>query len=151
MALLASSRMLPQAENTQPKSLPSGVLQALARDEKDYCDQFLGELKNNCKQTFRANLMWREVELSQPHERTAFLIEIHNMGACGSAGCTLYLFVQQDAKFVQILGIHGDVGDLDSVRVLKSATRGYYDIQKTQRNGKTATIYKWDGKRYSAP
>jgi hypothetical protein len=146
VALLASSRISLQTENTKPKSLPSGVLQALARDEKDYCDQFLGDFKKNCKQTFRANLMWREVELS-PQGRAAFLIEIHSVGACGSAGCTLYVFVQQrNTEFVQVLG---DVGDLDSVKILKSATGGYYDIQKTWRNGKTETVYKWDGKRYS--
>jgi hypothetical protein len=57
--------------------------------------------------------MWREVELS-PQERAAFLIENHNIGACGSAGCTLYVFVQEwNAKFVQILSTTGDVGDLD--------------------------------------
>jgi hypothetical protein len=150
VALLASSRMSPQAENMKPKSLPSGVLQALVRDEKDYCDQFSGEFKKNCKQTFRANLMWREVELS-PQGRAAFLIENHNIGACGAAGCTLYVFLQQrNAKFVQILGTTGDVGDLDSVIVLKSASGGYYDIQKTWRDGTTETIYRWDGKRYSA-
>jgi hypothetical protein len=73
------------------------------------------------------------------------------MGACGTAGCSLYLFVQQpDAKFVQILGTNGETGALGDIRVLKDITKGHYAIQKTWRDGKTRTIYSWDGARYSA-
>ncbi len=139
-----------QADSAQPKNLPPGVLQALAGNEKDYCDQFSGDYKKGCKQTFKANLLWKELEIA-PQGRTAILVENHNMGACGSAGCSLYLFVQRhDAKFVQVLAATGDVGALGSVKVSKNISAGYYNIQKTWRDGKTQTIYRWDGQRYSA-
>ena len=140
-----------QADSAKSKSLPLGIVKALAGNEKDYCDQFLGDYKKGCHQTFRANLLWQEVEVA-PQGRTGFLVENHNMGFCGSAGCSLYLFVQQaDAKFVQVLGKNGDVGALDRVTVLKTVSAGYYDIQKMWRDGMTRTIYRWDGQRYSTP
>jgi hypothetical protein len=133
------------------KSLPPGVLKALAADEKEYCDQFLGSFKKGCQQKFRANLLWHELKVA-PLGRTAFLVENHNMGFCGSAGCSLHLFVQQpDAKFVQVFGKSGDVGALDRITILKTVSAGYYDIQKIWRDGKTLTVYRWDGQRYSAP
>lgn len=138
-----------QADSTKSKSLPPGIVKALAFDEKEYCDQFSGSFKKGCKQSFRAHLLWRELEIS-PEGRTAFLVENHNMGACGSAGCSLYLFVQQpNAKFTQVLGTMGDVGALDSVKILTTVNANYYDIQKLWHDGKTQTIYRWDGQRYT--
>jgi hypothetical protein len=139
-----------RADGANSKSLPTGVLQALIRDEKDYCDQYSGVLRKGCKDTFRANLLWDELVVT-PQGRTAILVENRNMGACGSAGCTLYLFLQRpDMAFVQVLGVHGEVGALHKVKVLKSVSGGYYNIQKTWRDGKTCTIYGWSGERYSA-
>jgi hypothetical protein len=140
-----------QADSVKSKRLPPEIVKALASNEKDYCDQFLGDYKKGCHETFRANLLWHELEVA-PKGRIAFLVENQNMGFCGSAGCSLYLFVQQpDAKYVQALGKNGDVGELNRVTILKTVTAGYYDIQKTWRDGKTRTIYRWDGQRYSAP
>jgi hypothetical protein len=131
-------------------SLPAGVLQALAAREKDYCDQFLGDYKKGCDQTFRANLSWHELVIT-PSGQTAILVENHNMGACGSAGCALSLFIQQpDSKFIQVLGTDGEVGTLESVKVLRTVTKGHYNIQKTWHDGKTRSLYVWDGLRYSA-
>src|ERR1700752_602282 len=87
----------------QLKNLPPGVVAALATDEKAYCDQFLGDFKRDCKQNFRANVLWRQLVIGLTGQG-AILVESHNMGQCGSAGCSLYLFVQQpNAKFVQVL------------------------------------------------
>jgi hypothetical protein len=136
--------------NAKSKSLPPGVLRALAEDENDYCEQFLGDYKKGCHQTFQANLLWLELEIA-PSEQVAILVENHNLGACGSAGCSLYLFVQlPDAKFVQVLGTDGESGALGDIKVLKDITKGHYNIQKTWRDGKTQTLYLWDGRRYSA-
>jgi hypothetical protein len=94
--------------------------------------------------------LWDELVVT-PQGRTAILVENHNIGACGSAGCTLYLFLQrQDMAFVQVLGAYGEVGALHQVNAMKSVSGGYYNIQKTWRDGKTRTIYGWDGERYSA-
>jgi hypothetical protein len=138
------------AEDIKSKSLSLGVLQALARDEKEYCDQFSGSYRIGCKQTFRANLLWDELVVS-PQGRTAILVENRNMGACGSAGCALYLFLQRKGTtFIQVFGAYGEVGSLHRVKVLKSVSGGYYDIQKTWRDGKEHTTYRWDGQHYSA-
>jgi hypothetical protein len=141
---------LEQSTRTKSTSLRPGVFEALAEDEKGYCDQFLGDYKKGCNQAFRANLLWLELEIA-PSEQAAILVENHNMGACGSAGCSLYLFVQQpDAKFVQVLGTNGETGALADIIVLKDITKGHYDIQKAWRDGRTRTLYLWDGVRYSA-
>jgi hypothetical protein len=138
------------ADNVKTQSLPRGVLKALAADEKEYCDQFLGDFKMGCKQKFRANLLWRQLPIA-PSGQVAILVENDNIGFCGSAGCSLDLFVQQpNAKFVQVLGKTGDVGTLDRVAVLKTVSAGYYNIQITWTDGKTQTIYRWDGQRYSS-
>jgi hypothetical protein len=139
-----------QGGNAKSKSLPLGVLRALAGDERDYCEQFLGDYRKGCHQKFRSNLLWLQLEVA-PSEQVAILVENHNLGACGSAGCSLYLFVQQpDARFVQVLGLDGETGTLEDIRVLKDITKGHYNIQKTWRDGKTQTLYRWDGLRYSA-
>lgn len=132
------------------KSLPSGVLKALAADEAEYCDQFISDFKNDCEQTFRANLLWRELPLA-PLGRTAILVENRNMGFCGSAGCALRLFIEQpDAQFAQTLGKDGEVGTLERIEVLKTIANGHYNLQKTWADGMTHTIYRWNGERYSA-
>jgi len=135
---------------TEAKPLPSGVLKALAADEAEYCDQFEDDFKKGCEEMFRINLMWRELPVA-PRGLSAILVENRNGAFCGSAGCALSLFIQQpDAEFAQTLGKDGDVGTLDRVAVLKTITDGHYNIQKTWADGKTHTIYRWRGSRYSA-
>jgi hypothetical protein len=134
------------ADSPKSKRLPLGVIKALASAEKDYCDHF--EDKKGCHRTFRANLSWHELVIT-PSGQTAFLVE--NRKSCGSAGCALSLFVQQsDAKYVQVLGTGGEIGTLGSVRILKTVTEDHYNVQKTWHDGKTQTLYLWDGSRYSA-
>jgi len=150
VALVAYISVSLRGASSKSRSLPPGVLQALSNDEKDYCERFLGDYKKGCHQAFRTNLLWLELEIA-PSEQAAILVENHNMGACGSEGCSLYLFVQQpDARFVQVLGADGDTGALGDIKVLKDMTKGHYNIQKTWRDSKTQTLYLWDGLRYSA-
>jgi len=92
VALVSCACMSLQGSTANSKSLPLGIVKALAGDEKAYCDQLSWDFKKGCKQSFLQNLLWRELEMS-PRGRTATLVENHNMGACGSAGCSLYLFV----------------------------------------------------------
>ncbi len=134
--------------SAESKSLPSAVIKALSADEKAYCDQFLGDFKKGCHQTFRANLSWRELMIS-PSGEAAILVK--NGESCGTAGCPLLLFVQQThGNFVQVLGVDGEVGTLSSIKVLKTVTKSHYDIQKTWLDHKTQTLYRWDGARYSS-
>jgi transglycosylase-like protein len=136
--------------NTEAKPLSSGVLKALAADEAEYCDEFEHDFKKGCEETFQSNLIWRELPIA-PRGLPAILVENRNIGFCGSAGCTLWLFIQQpDAQFAQILGEDGEVGALATVTILKTITNGHYNIQKTWADGKTHTIYRWRGSRYSA-
>jgi hypothetical protein len=136
--------------NTEAKPLPPGVVNALAPDTTIFCDQFDDLLKKGCEQTFVVNLMWRELPV-RPQGVSAVLIENRNMGFCGSAGCSLSIFVEQpNAEFVQVLGADGEVGNLDEVKVLKTAKDGYYDIQKTWADGATHTLYRWNGSQYLA-
>jgi hypothetical protein len=137
-----------RGEGAQSTSLPSAVTKALSADEKAYCDQFVGDFKKRCHQTFRANLSWRELPIS-PSGEAAILVR--NGESCGTAGCALGLFVQQtDGAFVQVLGTDGEVGTLSSIEVLKTVTKNHYDIQKTWHDRKTQTVYQWDGARYSS-
>jgi hypothetical protein len=132
--------------NTEAKPLPPGVLEALAPDEGEYCDRFEEHFNKGCKEEFRINLMWRELFVA-PRSLPAVLVENRNTSFCGSAGCSLDLFVQQaDGQYVQTLQ---EVGELDRVAVLKAVTNGHYNIQKTWADGKTHTIYRWRGSRYS--
>ena len=148
LAFVACYCMSLHGESPKSKLLSPGVLKALASDEKDYCDEFLGDFKKGCSQAFRAHLLSRELVIT-PSGQAAILVE--NRKSCGSAGCSLSLFVQQpDEKFVQVLGRAGEVGTLGSVKVLKAVTNGHYNIQKTWHDGKTQTLYLWDGFRYSA-
>jgi hypothetical protein len=134
--------------NTEANPLPPGVFKALAADESEYCDQF--ESKKGCEESFRTNLMWRELTVT-PQGRAAILVENRNISFCGSAGCSLSLFIgEADSQFMQVLGTIGDVGAIDRLAILKTVTNGFYDIQKTWANGKTRTIYRWTGAQYSA-
>ena len=136
--------------DAKSKSLPLGVLKALAADENAYCEQFLGDRKKGCRHDFRSKLSWLELKIT-PSEQAAFLVENRNMGACGSAGCSLYLFVQQpNAGFVQVLGTDGETGELTEIKVCRDMTNGHYNLQKTWRDGKKLTLYLRDGLRYSA-
>jgi hypothetical protein len=84
-----------------------------------------------------------------PSGQTAVLVK--NGESCGTAGCALLLFVQQkEGSFVQVLGTDGEAGTLSSVEVLKTITKGHYDIQKTWHDRETQTRYQWDGARYSS-
>ena len=136
--------------NTEEKPLPAGVLKALLADEAEYCDGFEDDFKKGCEETFRTNLMWRELPVA-PRGLPAILVENRNAGFCGSAGCALGLFIQRpDTQFDQTLEKDGEVGNLDRVTVLKTTTESHYNLQKTWADGKTHTIYRWRGSRYSA-
>ncbi|MGB8540566.1 MAG: hypothetical protein WCD49_02910 [Candidatus Acidiferrales bacterium] len=129
--------------------LPPGVVKALAKYEKEYCEEFLGDFRKGCHQKFRSNLLWRPLVIT-PSGQTAFLVENYNTGFCGSAGCDLYLFASKSTgKFTQVFGTNGDTGTLESITVLNAVTKDHYNIQKTWSDGKTHTLYLWDGSRYS--
>jgi hypothetical protein len=145
--LLGACIYAPLGAGAEATGLPSSLIKVLSADEKAYCDQ-LGDFKEGCHQTFRANLSWRELTISPLGQRA---ILVKNGESCGSAGCSLSLFVRQrDGKFVQVLGTDGEVGALSSVKVLKAVTKSHFDIQKTWHDRKTRTLYQWDGERYSS-
>ena len=136
--------------NTEANPLPGGVLKALAGDEAEYCDEFEGDSRKGCADTFRINLMWREFAVS-PRGYTAILVENRNTGFCGSAGCALSLFLAAaDGQFLQIFGTNGEVGSVDRIVVLKTVTKGFYDIQKTWSDETTHEIFQWTGTQYSS-
>lgn len=115
----------------------------LASDEKEYCERFLGSYKKGCHETFRANLAWRDLEIT-PGGQAAILVE--NKTSCGIAGCALYLFVQQKSgRFTQVLGADGGLGTVRRVTVLKKITNGHYDIRVTWSDGRSYSDYQWDG------
>jgi hypothetical protein len=145
VACAATSR----ANNVKPQPLSPAIIKALSADEASYCDQFAGSFKKGCHQTFRKNLLWRRIAITLSGQ-TAILVESVNMGSCGSAGCSLKLFVQQrNGRFVQILGTQGDVGHLERIKVLTNVTNGHYDLQKTWADGNAQTTYQWHELRYS--
>jgi hypothetical protein len=130
-------------------ALPAGVLKKLDTVQKLYCeDQFGDRYKKGCDKKFAGNLKWIELPIT-PMGQNAILIENDNLGFCGSGGCALYLFVQQpDASFAQVLGTNGDMGTLKRFAVLKTVSKGYYDVQITWTDRKTKTTYRWSGSRY---
>jgi hypothetical protein len=134
------------------KSLAPEMLRALKNYQKEYCeDQFVEGFRKDCGKKFAANFKLVKL-LITPTGRTAILVENRNIGFCGSAGCSLYLLVEQaDASFIQILGTGGDVGTINRVTVLKAVTAGHYDLRITWSDGKTHSIYRWNGSRYSSP
>jgi hypothetical protein len=138
---------LPRTERTAASTPPEGVLKELASDEKEYCERFFDSYKKGCHETFRANLAWRDLEIT-PGGQVAILVE--NKTSCGIAGCALYLFVQQKSgNSTQVLGAEGGLGTLKRVAVLKKITNGHYDIRVTWSDGKTSSVYQWDGWHYS--
>lgn len=96
ICLLTTFALAQQADSRGAHGLPSGILKAMGRDEKDYCDEWLGSYGRGCRQKFRENLWWRRL-LITPSGKVAVLVENRNTGACGSAGCPLSLFAE-DAK-----------------------------------------------------
>jgi hypothetical protein len=145
----SASALAQQTDTRGAQGLPRGILKTMAGDEKAYCDQWLGSDRKDCRQKFRRNLWWRRLPIT-PSGKMAFLVENRNMGACGSAGCSLSLFVETAKDvFTQILGRQGDVGNVVRLNVLKTVHHGYYDLQKTWADGETTTVYKWNGRRYS--
>ena len=138
-----------RAGTARVERLPHALPKALAADEEDYCDQWSGSLRKGCRQKFRSNLLWHHVVIT-PAGDDAIVLESHNMGECGSAGCTIYVFVgQPNGEYAQGLGTHGDVGALERITILRTLTKGHYDIQKTWADGHTKSRYRWNGARYS--
>jgi hypothetical protein len=130
------------------QGLPNGVVKAMTGAAKDYCDQWVGSYRSGCRDKFRRNLLWRRLTIT-PSGEEAIVVENHNMGACGSAGCSLFLFTKAaNGNFTQILGTQGDIGTVTQVRVLKSVTSGHYDLQKTWADKQTTTLYRWNMTRY---
>jgi hypothetical protein len=150
--LLAASLFVTLASGQESQKgghgLPSGVLKAMAGDAKDYCDQWVGSYRKGCRSKFQQNLLWRRLIIT-PSGLEAILVENHNLGACGSAGCSLSLFTKiGNDKFAQVLGTQGDVGKVTRIRVLNSVTNNRFDLQKTWADQQTTTVYKWNGIRY---
>jgi hypothetical protein len=136
--------------NTEANPLPVGVLKALSVDEAEYCDEFEADFRKGCAETFRTNLMWREFPVT-PQGYNAVLVENRNTRFCGLAGCALCLFVAAtDGQFVQVFGTNCEVGSIDHIAVLKTATNGFYDIQKTWSDETTHENFRWTGKKYSS-
>ena len=137
---------LGQRQSRSKKQLPAGVLRALTADETDFCDQCLSSNKKSCRDVFRHNLLWRKLVIS-PAGQEAFLVENHNEGACGSAGCALFLLVLRDGQYRNGFGLKdGLVGDVGGTIVRDTVTKGYFDLEVTE--GKDKVLYRWDGLRY---
>jgi hypothetical protein len=51
--------------------------------------------------------------------------------------------------FTQVLGADGGLGTLKRVTVSKRITNGHYDIRVIWSDGKTHSLYQWDGWHYS--
>jgi membrane carboxypeptidase/penicillin-binding protein len=62
-AAVAGPLIIHALGNTEQKALPHGVLEALGTDESEYCDEFEGAFKKGCAETFRANLMWLQLQV----------------------------------------------------------------------------------------
>jgi hypothetical protein len=93
----------PHTDRTAAVIPPEGVLRELASDEREYCERFLGSYKKGCHETFRANLAWRDLEIT-PGGQVAILVE--NKTSCGLAGCWLGLFFQgANGKFTQVFSM----------------------------------------------
>ena len=148
LAFVVLNCHLQQIYKVTTRNLPEGVFKRLAGDEKEYCERFLGDDRKGCHETFRANLRWREMQIT-PSGDVGILVE--NATTCGTAGCALKLFVERsDGRFVQILATLGDVGSLGRTKVLKATTKGYFDLQLTLSDGETHTVYRWHGSNYVA-
>jgi len=143
----ASGQDVSEASSRQ---LPPGVLRALAKDEAAYCEQYLDDNKKGCREAFQSNLLWRQLVIA-PSGQTALLVESHNIGFCGSKGCSLYVFLEgPNREYSQVLGKHGSTGALADVEVLKTVTRGHYNLEKTWSDGTTKELYRWGKVRYKS-
>jgi hypothetical protein len=147
-AVVKSWKYIP--EGPGGRNLPEGVLKQFAGVAKEYCEeQFEEGFREGCRKKFVANLRWRELSIT-PSGESAILVENANTGYCGSGGCALYLVVPQNGtKFTQVLDSHGGMGTVERVTVLKKTTKGHYDIQVMWSDGKSRSIYQWDGSQYS--
>ena len=149
IALVACYCVLPWAGAAKPERLPRTLLKALDGHEADFCDQYLGSFRNGCRQKFRSNLLWHHLVLT-PAGDNSIVLENRNIGACGSAGCAIYVFLRQPTgAYLQVLGTQGEVGALERIGVLPTLTKGHYDIQKTWADGETKSVYRWNGLRYT--
>ncbi len=147
IALAVLNYAFAQTTPVTSANFPQGLLKApeLVNEEKGYCEET--KIRSDCHKDFWAHLVWRELRIT-PSGTVAFLVEDKNEFYCGSAGCSLYLFLKRpDGSFAQILG-DGDIGGLNQVKVLKSIKNNYYDLQKTERDGKTQEIYRWKDSSY---
>jgi hypothetical protein len=148
VALLLATSFSAASQLGQAKTpeLPSEVLASLAPHEAQYCSECQFP---DCHQTFRKNLLWQDLIIT-PSQDKAVLVEIHNMGFCGSTGCPIYLFeFKANGKTVQILGKNGEIGSLSTVTPMAGVTRNHYELLKIWSDGKTRSIYRWKGSRYS--
>jgi hypothetical protein len=147
-ALVVSNCLAQQIYKATSRSLPEDVLKWLAGDEQEYCEKLVGLDKKDCHKTFRANLHWRELQIT-PSGEVAILVE--NATNCESTGCALKLFAEgSDGRVVQILGTHGDVGSLGRTELLKNTTKGHFDLQLTLNGGETHKVYRWHRFHYVA-
>jgi len=150
--LVAARLLVAHATGQQPhkgvQGLPTAVIKSMAGDAEDYCDLWFGSYRKGCHHKFQQNLLWLKFTIT-PSGGDAILVENHNMGACGSAGCSLFMFTKAaNDTFAQVLGPEGDIGSVTRIRVLKSITNDHYDLQKTWADQQTTTVYKWNGTRY---
>jgi hypothetical protein len=147
VALVVCAVSLQTLTTAQIKSLPTGVIKALSDDEAQCCKAVSGKFEKGCDQRFVANLHWRELQIT-PSRETGILVENRNAGFCGSAGCSLNLFVQRrNGKYVEVFD---EVGSLERIQVLKTVTKGHYDLKKTWAHREGKTIYTWDGSAYTS-
>lgn len=133
------------------KSLAPEVLKGLRNYQMQYCeDQFGEKFRKDCGKKFAANLKWVELSI-MPSGKTAILVENRNIGFCGTAGCSLYLLVRDaNGSFIQVLGRDGEVGTISRVTLLKDVTDDHYDLRITWSDGKTHSLYRWNGLRYTS-
>jgi hypothetical protein len=145
-AVVKSWKYIP--EGPGGRNLPQGVLKQLAGDAEEYCeDQFAEGFRKGCRTEFVANLRWRELSIT-PSGESAILVE--NDNSCGSGGCALYLFVQRkDKTFTQVLSSQGGLGTLERLEVLKTTTKGHFDLRIAWSDIEGLSVYQWDGTQYS--
>jgi len=89
----------------------------MAKDEAEYCDQFLGDYQKGCGAAFGSNLLWSWLVIA-PSGQKGILVEIGNIGYCGSAGCSIFIFAQRpNGEYIQVFGKHGSVAALARIKI----------------------------------
>jgi hypothetical protein len=138
-----------RGNSAESGTLPPGVVKALAKYEKEYCEEFLGEFRKGCHQKFRANLLWQPLVITQSGQ-TAFLVENRNSGFGGVRSISLCPTVEGEIRSNprNIRG-HGN-RDPRKHRSFECGHERPLQHSKTWRDGKTCTLYLWDGARYSS-